>query len=446
MDFPRIGRIDPALSHRTGRRSQGASRCPWHFFFFPALYFLIVSACSTGFAQEYVKIGVATSLSTLDGRESQQAVMLAAEEINARGGVRVGDTMASLQVESVDLRDALPGVSTSEAIERFTKFVEESRSHAIVVGPFRSEVLLAGMDRIAGMKIPVLGTIAMSAASEAMIMGDEKYRNLFRVALNSKYLVDCLINTMKFLEGKFGYKKVFILYQDVAWARATSSLMIRLFFDRAGWEVVGLEVFPYGASDFSGALREAEKKGAQIILPIFDMPESGELVKQWYQMEIPSLLCGFISPMGGPEAWKKFEGQIAGVLSVVFELGNVPSQRYAPAARFYRAYLEKFGTEIEAGHGPAPAYESVYILKEAIEKAGGLEPEKLITALEETDRIGAMGRIRFHKGHQVIFGQCPESEALACVIQWMEEGRRKIVYPTSIAEAEIELPSFDRGK
>jgi len=144
--------------------------------------------------------------------------------------------------------------------------------------------------------------------------------------------------------------------------------------------------------------------------------------------------------MVGPGAWRRFDGNITGTLNVIFELGNIPSQRWGPSIAFYKAFTEKYGRQIEAGHGPAPAYESVFILAEAIEKAGCLEPDKIVTALELTDRTGVMGRIRFHQGHQVIFGDDLANDALACVIQWGKNGQRKIVYPLSIADGDIELP------
>jgi branched-chain amino acid transport system substrate-binding protein len=68
----------------------------------------------------------------------------------------------------------------------------------------------------------------------------------------------------------------------------------------------------------------------------------------------------------------------------------------------------------------------------------------MVAALENTNRVGAMGRIRFHRGHQAIFGNNPDAEALACIIQWTKTGRRRIVYPPSIAEGKIELPDFLR--
>ena len=397
------------------------------------------------YAGEQIVIGVATSLSLLEGEESLKAATLAVEEINEKGGVIMGHKMVPMGIKSIDLRDASPEVPVSKALSDLEAFILREKINAVLVGPFRSEVLLAGMDMIARHKLPVLGSIAMSAASESKIMKDSKYKNIFRVGLNSKYFVEYLIKAMKFLNVKFGFNRVYIMNQDVAWARAAASLLIKLFFERAGWEVIDLDTYPTGASDFSIGLNRATKKGAQVILPIFDMPQSGILVRQWNRMKVPAILCGFISPMVGPGAWETFNGKIDGALNVIFELGNVPSARFKPATDFYRAYRRRYGRNIEAGHGPAPSYESVYILAEAITRAGSLDPEKVVAALQNTDRAGgAMGRIRFHQGHQAVFGDNPDTEALACIVQWTKTGRRRIVYPPSIAEGEIELPDFLR--
>ncbi|HSO19195.1 MAG TPA: ABC transporter substrate-binding protein, partial [Desulfosarcina sp.] len=345
-----------------------------------------------------------------------------------------------LRVVTRDLRGAGAGAPVAESVDRLERLIVEEKVHAIVVGPFRSEVLLAGMDVIAHHRVPLLVAIAMSPASDAKILRDRRYRYIFRTGLNAKYLVDYLINAMKFLKQRFAYNRGYIMNQDVAWARATASLMVRFYFDRSEWDIVGMDTFPSGVSDFTAGLAAAEAAGAQVILPIFDMPESGHLVEQWHVRQGDALLCGFISPMVGADAWRAFDGKIAGALNVIFELGNIPSSRWPQAAAFYETYRQTFGREIQAGHGPAPAYESVYILAEALARAGSLDPEALVIALEATDRVGVMGRIRFHSGHQAIFGKDPQSEALACIFQWQNDGTRKIVYPLSIADGEIQLP------
>jgi branched-chain amino acid transport system substrate-binding protein len=394
------------------------------------------------FAGNEIVLAAATTMGLAEGEESVRAANLAVAEINARGGVRVGDEHRSMRVEAVDLRDALPGVAVRDALSVLENMVKIKKPHAVVVGPFRSEVLLPSMEIMANHRIPLLGTIAMTPASEVKVMRNSRYRYVFRVGLNSRYLVAYLIDVMKLLGDRFGCKRVFVMNQDVAWARTTASLMVKLFFERAGWEVLGIETCASGMDDFSAPLQKARARAAQVVLPIFDMPQSGILVKQWKAMKVPAVMAGFISPLAGPGAWNTFEGKIGGAINCNFELGSaIASTKVPRSMAFYEAYERSCGRPMEAGHGPAPAYESVYILAEAMERANSLEPEEVVRALEETDREGVIGRIKFHKGHQVVFGKNPEAEALACLFQWTDGGKRRIVYPPSIAEGEIELPA-----
>ena len=78
-------------------------------------FFLMVAACiPMAYAADPIVVGVSTSLGFLEGKESLKAVEMAVEEINAAGGVSVGATKRDLKVESIDLRDAAPGVPVPE--------------------------------------------------------------------------------------------------------------------------------------------------------------------------------------------------------------------------------------------------------------------------------------------------------------------------------------------
>lgn len=394
------------------------------------------------FAEDAIVIGVPTSTGFLEGREALKAVTLAVEEINNAGGVTVGSAKKLLAVESVDIRDAAPGVPVPEALLGLEKIILEKKPAALVVGPFRSEALMAGMDIIAKYKVPLLGTIAMSPASEGKIKQEpEKYKYIFRTCLNAKFLVKYLAGTMAFINKQFGFNKVYIMNQDVAWARKTAEIMTKVYFDKAGWEIVGHEAYPTGTSDFSSALMKARAKGAQVILPIFDMPQSGTLVKQWNAMRVPAVLAGFISPLAGSGAWKTFDEKIGGAINCNFELGSaIASDKVAKSKAFAEAYEKRWGVPIQAGHGISPSYESVYLLAEAIERAGSVDADAIVEELRKTDREGVMGRIKFDEGHQVLYDMDPAESAVAAVIQWNNDGSRTIVFPPSIAEGEIKLP------
>ena len=395
------------------------------------------------YAAEPIIIGVPTSLGFLEGKESHKAVQMAVSEINAMGGVRVGAEKRPFKVVATDLRDAAAGVPVPEALLGLEKLILEQKPTAIVVGPFRSEALLAGMDIFAKYKMPMLGTVAMTPATEAKIKKDpEKYKYVFRVSLNVIYWVKLLAGTNATLKNDFGFDKVYIMNQDVAWARGTAGGMEKKVYPKLGMEVVGHDQFPTGFSDFSSALMKAKAKGAGVLFTCFDMPESGVLVKQWKSIKVPGLIAGFISPMAGEVAWETFDGKIGGLMNAIFEIGNIPSEKYAPAKNFYNKYKRTYGKGIQSGHGPAPSYESVYILAEAIERAGSLDPDAIVAEIEKTDRQGVMGRIRFDEGHQVVYGTDPAETAVGAFFQWTNDGKRKIVYPKSLAEGEIVLPSW----
>ncbi|MBW1943683.1 MAG: ABC transporter substrate-binding protein, partial [Deltaproteobacteria bacterium] len=123
-------------------------------------------------AADPVIIGVPTSLGQPSGAEALNSVVMAVEEINAQGGVNVGGTKRMFKVESIDIRDASPGVPVPDALLGLEKIILDKKVDAILVGPFRSEALLAGMDIIAKYKKPMLGTIAMTPATQAKIKKD----------------------------------------------------------------------------------------------------------------------------------------------------------------------------------------------------------------------------------------------------------------------------------
>jgi len=397
---------------------------------------------STGWTAESIIIGVPTSLGFLEGREGMRSVQMAVEEINSKGGVAVGSTKMLLKVESLDIRDASPGVPVPEALLGLEKIILEKKPAALLIGPFRSEALLAGMDIISRYKMPMLGTIAMSPASEEKIKKEpEKYKYIFRICLNANFLVKYLAGTMTLVNKEFGFNRVYIMHQDVAWARATVDDLEKKYFDKAGWDIVEKQSYPTGSTDFSSALMKVRAKKAQVIVPIFDMPQSGILVKQWNSMKVSALLAGFISPLAGPKAWDTFDQSISGAINCNYEMGSAISSEKMPlSVAFEKAYRKRWGESLEAGHGPAPSYEAVYILAEAIERAGSLDGDALVAELEKTDRIGIMGRIKFNEGHQAIYDMDPETSAIGAVFQWNSDGTRTIVFPPALANGKIRLP------
>jgi branched-chain amino acid transport system substrate-binding protein len=162
-------------------------------------------------------------------------------------------------------------------------------------------------------------------------------------------------------------------------------------------------------------------------------------------MQVPALLTGFISPVAPENAWDVFEKEVEGMVNMQFEIGPVPVKAVPKSVAFNQNFGKRWGEEGRkklSGHGPGPSYDSVYIFADAVERAKTLDPDSLVTALEKTDMMGVVGRIRFSKDHQVVYGVDPKESALGCGFQWKKPGTRVVVFPEVVAEGKIELPPY----
>ncbi len=393
---------------------------------------------------ETIVIGVPTAMGSIEGADSLRAVELAVGEINAAGGVSVGGEKRLLEIVSIDTREHEPGLPVHDALAALEKLITEKKPDAILVGSFRSEVLLASMDIIAKYKIPYITTIAMAPDFQTKVAENESYKYMFRMGLNTIYLVDYLGKTMEYIGKQFNFNKAYIVTQDVLWAKGTGS-GLQKWLETNGWEVVGFDSYPTGASDFSTTLSNAKNKNAQVIVPIFDMPQSGILMKQAKGMQVPALLAGFISPAATGNGWKTFDGDVEGLINLIYEIGPLPVQAVPKSVQFYDHYAEKFGDEQAqklSGHGPGPAYDAVYVIADAIERAGTMDADAVVTALESTNMDGVIGKITFTDDHQVVYGVDPKETAIGAAFQWKAPGVRVPVFPEVAKEADIELPEY----
>jgi branched-chain amino acid transport system substrate-binding protein len=145
--------------------------------------------------------------------------------------------------------------------------------------------------------------------------------------------------------------------------------------------------------------------------------------------------------LAGSEAWEGFDKKISGAINAVFEIGNIGVSKHALSLDYYSKYEKRWGKTVQEQHGPAPSYETPYILKTAIERAGSLDADAIVAALEKTDHMGCYGRIKFGPTHQAIFTNDPPTGGTSAQIQWREGGRRAVVYPASVASDRIMLPA-----
>jgi branched-chain amino acid transport system substrate-binding protein len=406
---------------------------------------VLVMPFSVAAAEKPILIGCPLSTAFLYGWAAERGIKLAVEEINAAGGVKVGDKKRPFAVDVIDTRDLEPGVPVNEALLAIEKLILEKKVNFMIGGPVRSEAALAAMPLLSKHKmISILTTGALTPKYHALVeKNPEKFKYCFRISGEAKWmvlgeLVPCLMDIGK----EFKLNRLFIMIQDVAHARMGGKIL-KAVMSKKGWEVIGDPVvFPTGATDFSMGLLEAKKKKAEVIIIWMDMPETSILLKQWHDMKVPALPFGtIISAAEQPGFWKATDGKGEYCLANVVNAGNAPSDATPWTMKFVNAYKKKYGLEPE-GYGTSSSYMAVYCLKDAIEKAGSIDPDKVVAALKKTDMEGVYGRIRFNpKSNQIIPSIDPKEGAVGTIFQW-QAGKRVVVFPPKIATGKILLPPW----
>jgi len=107
----------------------------------------MISGLGRGQAQaKPILVGCPVPRASAYGQNGERGMILAAEEINAAGGVKLGGTQRPLKLEIIDTRDEEPGVPTSEVLLAIEKLILQKKSDVIVGGPCMSECGLAAID------------------------------------------------------------------------------------------------------------------------------------------------------------------------------------------------------------------------------------------------------------------------------------------------------------
>lgn len=434
------------LSSKRSMRKLKCGLCAIIVFLFLLLFCGIGYSCkSNEFTEKYITLGCPLSLGFPDGIASRDNIQLAVDSINAAGGVKINGELYKFKAEFMDTRDLEPGVPTSEALLAVEKLILDKKADIIIGGPLRSEAALAAMDLMAKYrKITVVSAGVLSPAYDKKIAENyEKYKYCFRTTGSVIPMIEETINIMEKLRMDHGFNRAYIMVQDVAHARSAGD-EVQKKLSEIGWTITGYDRYPTGSNDFSQGLFKVRDTNSRVLIPWMDMPESSTLMQQWHSMQIPALICGYLNAALDSNYWSATNGKCEYVVVVYPKAGIVASPALPLAQAYIELHKKTFGTEPGLTGWSPVCYQAVYIVKDAIERATGLNTDALIEALESTDMQGVYGRIRFDKkSHQIIYSTDPSEGATGCWTQWLN-GHRVIVYPPAIATNKILLPTWMR--
>jgi branched-chain amino acid transport system substrate-binding protein len=318
-----------------------------------------------------VKVGLAAAVSggsAASGEAIRRGLVIAIDEVNARGGV-LGGRKLELVVRD-DEGNPQKGVTIArELVER--------EKVAAVFGGLHTTVALAQVAVWHELKTPYVGTWA---AGTNITRNGQSPNFVFRVSANDdevdKYLV-------RYATGQLRRGKPGLLLENTAWGQSNETGLTKWFGDR-GIKAVGVEKFNWNDPDMSPQLLRLKNAGADHVVLVANAPEGAQVVKSRAKIGWTVPIVSHWGISGGRFA------ELTGELSdgVVFvQTYSFSGKQSARGEAVLKALRDKFNVksadDVTAPVGTANAYDALHLVALAIEQAKSAEGARVRDALED---------------------------------------------------------------
>ena len=379
-------------------------------------------------SSETIKIGVLADLDAF-GKPEWQAARLAVEEINEEGGI------LSRRVELVG-EDHDNGVDQIIFTNALTKLITQDQAD-FIVGLVAGQNGFVVQDIIAQHKIIFLsyGT-GPEEVSQRVLDDYIKFKYYFLTWFNETCGKIGITDSLIYVREITGFNKVGYLAEDLDWNKNMREELDD-FLPENGFELVYKGKFPYNTVDFSSYFAAAEAAGVEVLFPMIATELGIPFCKEYYDRQSPMLVFGGINLMASdPSGWEWTEGKCNNMaFSNFLTMTSYPFTSKTLQTR--DAYMNRWGEPITLA--AANTYDTIkFILKDAIERAGTIETEAVIKALEETSiETSNVRDFVFTESHALMMETNPNNPdadyAIEMVFQW-QDGQQVPVYPKKIME------------
>src|SRR6516164_6356468 len=389
----------------------------------------LATSLTPALAADPIKIGVIAEAQAIAGASIPQAAQMAADEINAKGGV----DGRKIEIVTYDNHS-----SSADSVRAFQRAVNEDKVN-VVVASYISEVVLALEPWAARLKTPFITPGAASNEISKSVHADyEKNKYTFHGYLTSAALALSVCDAAKeLLVDQKHMKTAVIMSEDAAWTKPLD-VGYEECLPKIGLKVLDHIRFSPDTTDFTPIFNKIEAAKPDVMITGISHVGVQPTV-QWKNQQVPIPMFGISSQATNSTFWKDTNGATEGVL---YQAVSGPGVAVTPKTLpFVDAFQKKYGnTPSYCGY---TAYDDVYIIADAVKRAGSLNSDKLVDAMEKTDTVGTIGRIQFlPKGDPHVHGlKTGAGFITGLMLQW-QNGVQVNMWPAALANGKLEFPAF----
>src|SRR4030042_4506860 len=256
---------------------------------------LVITMSFPAWGAKTIKIGVIGPMKFVQGIGHWNGAVLAAEQINARGGVQVGDKKMLIELVQADSNEFINVTDATNAMERL---VTQDRV-SFVGGGFRTEAVLAMQDIACEHKVIFIGCGAAHPQLCTRVAENyDLYKYFFRgTPFNSTYLVKTAFIHLDYVADQLKKNlnisklKVAVVAEKAMWADPMVTACEKAI-PAKGMELAGTWRPSATATDVSAELSAIQRSGAQVIFTIFSSSVGIPFARQAGELKIPAVQGG----------------------------------------------------------------------------------------------------------------------------------------------------------
>ncbi|WP_420971730.1 ABC transporter substrate-binding protein [Bradyrhizobium sp. B120] len=390
---------------------------------------LLAASPSGALAADTLKIGVIAEAQAIAGASIPQAAQLAADEINARGGI----DGRKIEIVSYDNHS-----SSADSVRAFQRAVNEDKVN-VVISSYISEVVLALEPWASRLKTPFVTPGAASNEISKSVHADyEKNKYTFHGYLTSAALALSVCDAAKeLLVDQKHMKTAVIMSEDAAWTKPLD-VGYEECLPKIGLKVVDHIRFSPDTTDFTPIFNKVEAAKPDVIITGISHVGVQPTV-QWKNQQVPIPMFGISSQATNETFGKDTNDAAEGVL---YQGVSGPNVAVTPkSVPFAEDFRKRYGNY--PSYAGYTAYDEVYYIADAVKRAGSVEADKMVDALEKTDWEGTIGRVQFYGKddpftHSIKYGK---GLITGLMLQW-QGGKQVAVWPKEVAKSDLKFPSF----
>ena len=392
------------------------------FFIIFSIFFLLIASNSELIAKETIKFGCAicfTGKNSRTGKLYVDSYNLAKEKINKNGGIKVGGK--SYPIEIVYYDDKSNDTESAKLVEKLITVDKVD----FLLGPYTSWITIPDSLVAQRYKIP-------------MIEGGGASSKIF--ARKNKYIFGTLpaagqyfSTTLEMLESfKPKPKKIAVIFGDDKFDIQVAG-GVKKMAQKLGLELVLYEKISEASADFNTILTKVKSLAPDALLMAGHTIGGINLIQQAKELDVN---LNMISMTVGPSE-ADFRKSLGKNSEYIYGVAS-----WSPQMDFKGVIFENtkaFVDQFKAKYNYDPDYHNasgvavLAVFKNAIEKTGSLDPQKVRDAIAETDIETVYGRVSFNPNGQI--------KGSSVVLQ-IQGGEVYQVYPTGSKKPVYPMPAW----